>query len=51
VLAREYGYSWTELARIARRAFAVSAAPVALKAQLLAEFDGWCESQLSAAQE
>ncbi|MBE2239534.1 MAG: adenosine deaminase [Caldilineaceae bacterium] len=41
VLAREFGYDPSGLARIARNAFEVSGAPVALKTSLLAEFDDW----------
>jgi aminodeoxyfutalosine deaminase len=41
VVASAFGYSHKELMRIARNAFEVSAAPPALKAQWLAEFDAW----------
>ena len=41
VLAAEFGYGATGLARIARNAFEVCAAPDILKSTLLAEFDAW----------
>jgi adenosine deaminase len=41
VLADEFGYSAADLARIARNAFVACAAPPAVKAQLLREFDDW----------
>jgi len=41
VVASAFGYTPRELMRIARNAFEVSAAPPALKAKLLAEFDEW----------
>lgn len=41
LVASAFGYGHKELMRIARTAFEVSAAPDALKAQLLAEFDAW----------
>ncbi len=44
VLAREFGYGKVDLARIARNAFVASAAPLALKTTLLAEFDAWVQA-------
>lgn len=44
LLATEFGYDRTNLARIARNAFLASAAPALLKQQLLAEFDQWVNS-------
>ncbi|MFO7633263.1 MAG: adenosine deaminase [Caldilinea sp.] len=44
VLATEFGYDRSDLARIARNAFEVSGAPPSLKTQLLAEFDAWIAS-------
>jgi aminodeoxyfutalosine deaminase len=41
LLASEFGYDQANLARIARNAFLVCAAPPALKQQLLADFDAW----------
>ena len=41
LLADTFGYDRANLARIARNAFAVSAAEPPLKANLLAEFDAW----------
>jgi aminodeoxyfutalosine deaminase len=41
VLAREFGYGRADLVRVARNAFEVSGAEPAVKARLLAEFDGW----------
>ena len=41
VLAAEFGYGAAGLARIARNAFEVCAAPDTLKSTLLAEFDAW----------
>ncbi len=41
LLASEFGYGPTDLARIARNAFEVCAAPEPLKTTLLAEFDAW----------
>jgi adenosine deaminase len=40
-LATEFGYDKSGIARLARNAFEVSAAPPALKAQLLDEFDAY----------
>ena len=42
-LAAEFGYGRTDLARLARNAFAASAAEPEVKARLLAEFDAWAE--------
>lgn len=42
VLAEEFGYDRANLARIARRAFAVCGAEEEVKQRFLAEFDGWC---------
>lgn len=47
VLASEFGYSMIDLARIARNAFVVSAAPDELKEKHLAELDHWVEQNLS----
>ena len=41
LLAAEFGYGAAGLARIARNAFEVCAAPDTLKSTLLAEFDAW----------
>lgn len=41
LLAAEFGYAHADLARLARQAFVYSAAPAAVKALLLAEFDAW----------
>ncbi len=41
LLAQEFGYDHANIARIARNAFAVSAAEPAIKSQLLDEFDQW----------
>lgn len=41
ILAQEFGYELAQVARIARNAFQVSAAPAPLKSRLLAEFDAW----------
>ena len=41
LLAAEFGYDHAGLIRIARNAFEVSGAPIALKTQLLAGFDDW----------
>jgi adenosine deaminase len=41
LLAEEFGYGATDLARIARNAFVACAAPPEIKAQLLRKFDGW----------
>lgn len=51
LLATEFGYDRAELARIARNAFAVSGAPPALKAGLLAEFDAWVATAQEITQE
>lgn len=48
VLAAEFEYGPADLARIARNAFEVCAAPAALKASLLAEFDAWAATALNA---
>jgi adenosine deaminase len=45
-LAIEFGYSTSELARLARNAFAVSAAPPELKHRLLTAFDAWTAANL-----
>lgn len=45
VLASEFGYGPTDLARIARNAFVASGAPTPLKEQLLGEFDRWLAEQ------
>jgi aminodeoxyfutalosine deaminase len=45
VPAAEFGYTTTDLARIARNAFVACGAPVEVKARLLAEFDQWLEMQ------
>ncbi|MFQ5576500.1 MAG: hypothetical protein ACE5G8_05870 [Anaerolineae bacterium] len=41
LLAGEFGYSRTDITRLARNAFAVCGAEPELKTRLLAEFDGW----------
>ena len=41
LLASEFGYSPSDIARIARNAFVASAAPPALANRLLADFDAW----------
>ena len=46
VLAGEFGYDRENLARIARRAFAVSGAEAQVKEQLLTEFDGWVQNHV-----
>jgi aminodeoxyfutalosine deaminase len=46
ILAREFGYGKADIARVARNAYAVSAATPELKAKLLAEFDSWAEAHL-----
>jgi aminodeoxyfutalosine deaminase len=46
LLARAWGYDRAGLARIARNAFACAAAPAALKAALLDEFDGFVAANL-----
>jgi len=46
VLAEEFGYSRTDLARIGRNAFAVSGAEPEIKQKLLAEFDAWVEENV-----
>jgi aminodeoxyfutalosine deaminase len=45
VVAREFGYGRRDLARIARNAFEVCAAPTELQRLWLAEFDAWCARQ------
>ena len=45
VLATEFGYGQSDLARIARNAYVASGAPPALKKQLLADFDRWVAGQ------
>jgi aminodeoxyfutalosine deaminase len=45
VLATEFGYDKSGIARIARNAFEVSGAPQPLKAALLAEFDAFVASE------
>lgn len=47
LLANEFGYDRANLARIARRAFAVSFAEASVKQRLLAEFDVWAAANLS----
>jgi aminodeoxyfutalosine deaminase len=46
LLAREFGYGRADLARIARNAFQVCAAPPQLRRALLEEFDGWVSANL-----
>jgi adenosine deaminase len=46
ILAREFGYGRSELARVARNAFAVSAANGDLRARMLDEFDRWASDQV-----
>lgn len=46
-VAREFGYSMSDLARIARNAFSASAAAEPLKTNLLAEFDSWVEQNVA----
>lgn len=46
LLAEEFGYGAVDIARIARNAFAVSAAEPVLKAEMLAEFDEWVKANL-----
>jgi adenosine deaminase len=41
LLAREFGYSYPDLARIARNAFVACGAPADLKRKLLVDFDRW----------
>jgi adenosine deaminase len=45
VLATEFGYDKSGIARIARNAYEVSGAPPALKAALLAEFDAYVAAE------
>lgn len=45
-LAREFRYGRTDLARIARRAFAFAACPEPVRAALLDEFDAWAAANL-----
>ena len=47
ILATEFGYSQHDLARIARRAFTVTAAEPEVKNRLLTEFDAWATNNLS----
>ena len=46
VLATEFGYSQADLVRVARNAFVTCGAPIALKQQLLREFDEWVSGNL-----
>lgn len=46
LLANEFGYDPTNLARIARNAFLAAAAPEPVKGRLLAEFDQWLAGAL-----
>ena len=46
LLAREFGYGRADLARIARNAFQVCAAPTDLRHALLEEFDNWVAANL-----
>lgn len=46
-LAHEFGYDRANLARIARRAFAASAAEASVREQMLAEFDAWVAANLA----
>lgn len=45
ILASEFGYDRAAIARIARNAFRCAAAPDALKAALLGQFDAWLAAQ------
>lgn len=45
ILASEFGYDRSDLARIAANAFRAAAAPAGLKQRLLAHFDAWCAGQ------
>lgn len=45
-LAQEFGYGPADLIRVARNAFEVAGAEPAVKARLLAEFDGWAAQVL-----
>ncbi len=48
LLVGELNYGWPDVARIARNAFVVSAAPVTLRDRLLAEFDAWVAAHVNA---
>lgn len=45
MLAKEFGYTERDIARIARNAFVAASVSEATKLRLLTEFDQWCEQQ------
>ena len=47
LLAREFGYSHTHLARIARNGYVACGAPEEIKVELLSAFDEWATTHLS----
>jgi adenosine deaminase len=47
LLVDEFGYTWTDVARIARNAMRVCAAPPPLRAQMLAELEAWVAANLT----
>jgi aminodeoxyfutalosine deaminase len=47
ILASEFGYGKTDLARIARNAFEVCAVEPSVKRNLLAEFDAWVQQEMA----
>lgn len=50
ILAREYGFGWRDIVRIARNAYVFSGAEPTLKHELLKEFDAWVETNAAAFQ-
>jgi aminodeoxyfutalosine deaminase len=47
ILMDEYGYDLGDVARIARKAFNVSAMPPDLRSRLLAKFDRWVKDNVT----